>query len=131
MDLKTNSIPGFFLLLGTLQMVLQQHSVGKGLSQRNGCLATQQILGSGNMDASSVQDRPCCTTNQYSFTSFTTTTTSECCDRSSCDGPVPQDIEIEENQTGRRSSSVNIEYIVLYGLLTFAICISALYHPCV
>ena len=50
-----------------------------------------------------------------------------------CDAPVPQVIEIdlEENQTGRRSSSVNIEYIVLYGLLTFAICISALYHPCV
>ena len=48
-----------------------------------------------------------------------------------CEGPVPQVIEIEENQTGRRSSSVNIEHIVLYGLLTFAICISALYHPCV
>ena len=48
-----------------------------------------------------------------------------------CDGPVPQVIETEGNQTGRRSSTVNIEYIVLYGLLTFAICISALYHACV
>ena len=49
-----------------------------------------------------------------------------------CDGPVQQIKEIEGNhQTERGSSSVNIEYIVLSGLLTFAICISALYHPCV